>query len=778
MAKKLGIEKKLNVIIKDSENFLNKKNYTNAIRKLREGLSLIRTKVKDNEEKQEELERLKSRMDEIYKIQIDFTINHSNDLGNEKDFENALDEFNKAITLTYNISEPQERENETNKIENAKNRVQFLLEIDNCFKLSQEKQFDKAIKQLDETLEKAINTLNPKDDLIKKIKNDIVKAYSGKINSIIQEGNDFIKKERFEEALNTYKKGFDAVNEISDENQKKKEKENLEYKINEALSNQNNVILQRGKEMLADGNIREAENELNKALNNIERMYHSDLKKKQIDKIAELINPIYLNKVKPHIEEANQIISKEGFEDSIIDVNKAIDILKNALELSKKMAKSKEKSNNIDILTKLINDTCMKAIKPRKKEGILLIEQKQFDDAIRELYSAISLAKNLIYPEEENIELNSLKDIVNQVYLAEAEDVLNHGNILLDENKIEEALETYNKALSVTNKMYLSEEMDGEINKIKNLIYQTELKQIIRKGEISEEEKKLEEEIERLNQLIQASSSISDPEKKAQRLDELRAEIDNVHVERIDLLIEQANQLAEQNKYDIAYEYFEKCLSIAGFIHFSTIKENELAIIIDNYIIELNNRARQEIKNENHQNVLELCNKAIELDDSNVESYYNLGNMYKQSNNIDKAIEYYQKTFGLEPYHSNAYNDLGIVYANSNEMDKAIDSFKRAIEVDTRHARAWFNLGNAYRIKEENKQAIHAFNKAIEIEPNYAEAWFLLGKINFIKKEYHLAIEQLDKAIELKPELGKIIDPMIKELKSLITQIEEKFIEL
>ncbi len=680
--------------------------------------------------------------------------------------------------MTYNISEPHQREIETKNIEIAKKRIQVLFEIEKSNTLCLSGQFDEAIKHLKETIDSTINIVNLEDELCRMLNINLTRAYSGKIHLIITEGDEACNKGQLEESINIYMKALDIVSLMNDGVQKNQEKETIEKKINGALSRENDLVVKKGKELLKDGKLGEAENELNKSLRIIERMYQSELKQKERDKIAELINPIYLEKIKSYIEATTQIINKENYQESILNVNKAIENLQRALEITQKMAESKEKSNQVKSITNFINETCLKAIKPRKDVGIQLIKQKKFDDAIRELYSAVSLAKNLQFKEEENEELASIKRIINRVYLAEAEDGFDKGAKLVEEDNLDGALQVFNDALKVTNKMYLSEEMDSEVNKIKNAIYQVELKQIVKKGELSEEEKKLEDEINRLNKLIEASSSIMDPDKKAQKLDELRNEIDNIHVERISLLIEQANQLAEQNKYDSAFENFEKCISITEFIHFSKIKEKEIARIIDNYNIELNNKARQEIINEEYQNVLELCNKAIELDESHVESYYNLGNMYRQMNNMEKAIEFYQKTFGLDPFHSNAFNELGLVYAQNGENDKAIDSYKRAIEVDPNHARAWYHLGKVYKIKREHEQALHAFNKAVEIDPDLADAWFLLGKVNFIKKKYNTALEYLEKAIGIKPELGRTITPVIKDFKSIVNLLEEKLNEL
>ena len=88
----------------------------------------------------------------------------------------------------------------------------------------------------------------------------------------------------------------------------------------------------------------------------------------------------------------------------------------------------------------------------------------------------------MAYPEEENAVLEDLKKIINKVYSTQNKEVITRGKDLIDQNEYEKALEVFKEALNMTNKMYLTEEMEEEVNLIKSLIYDAEVKQLVGKG--------------------------------------------------------------------------------------------------------------------------------------------------------------------------------------------------------------------------------------------------------------------------------------------------------
>ena len=67
------------------------------------------------------------------------------------------------------------------------------------------------------------------------------------------------------------------------------------------------------------------------------------------------------------------------------------------------------------------------------------------------------------------LKVRNLKNLINQVYSSQIGEFLKDGNSLIEQNKFNESKEIFNQALRVPNKMYLSDDIDGEISRIKTL---------------------------------------------------------------------------------------------------------------------------------------------------------------------------------------------------------------------------------------------------------------------------------------------------------------------
>lgn len=78
---------------------------------------------------------------------------------------------------------------------------------------------------------------------------------------------------------------------------------------------------------------------------------------------------------------------------------------------------------------------------------------------------------------------------------------------------------------------------------------------------------------------------------------------------------------------------------------------------------------------------------------NDAEAWIQLGNLYFDSENFEKAINAYQKSLALKPDNANVLTDLGVMYRRSGKPAEAIKAFDRAISVDPRHEVARFNKG-------------------------------------------------------------------------------------
>ena len=123
-----------------------------------------------------------------------------------------------------------------------------------------------------------------------------------------------------------------------------------------------------------------------------------------------------------------------------------------------------------------------------------------------------------------------------------------------------------------------------------------------------------------------------------------------------------------------------------------------------------------------------------------------------QKNRLDNAQNLYNQILKINPNYINAHNNLGAIFNNFGEYQKAKECYEKAIIINPNYADAHNNLGVVFKVLGEYQKAKECYEKAILINPNYADALNNLGSIfnNFGK--YQKAKECYEKAIEINPE--------------------------
>ncbi|PSR53576.1 hypothetical protein AHMF7605_08565 [Adhaeribacter arboris] len=151
-------------------------------------------------------------------------------------------------------------------------------------------------------------------------------------------------------------------------------------------------------------------------------------------------------------------------------------------------------------------------------------------------------------------------------------------------------------------------------------------------------------------------------------------------------------------------------------------------------------------------------------------AYINLGNVYYEKGQYDKALAYFQKVlqyqrtkFGeTHPKVASTYINLGKVYFEKAEYAKALGFYQKALFI--RHkffkethpviANSYQAFVNIYIAKRESKQALEYQQKALKIQltalgqthPDVADSYFNLGDVYYNKGNYEKAFEYHQRA--------------------------------
>ncbi len=198
-------------------------------------------------------------------------------------------------------------------------------------------------------------------------------------------------------------------------------------------------------------------------------------------------------------------------------------------------------------------------------------------------------------------------------------------------------------------------------------------------------------------------------------------------------------------KYDSAKVYFNECI------------EDTLSTTSDVY----SNLAATLIMLKSYDLAIESCEKAIEIDSSNINAWRNKGTASLKLGNQEEALEYFNKCKEIQPedfasiiYESMIYDDLGFyneaeVYHNritdlvpnvpdawvnravvnikAGHYKEAIKHLKKATILNPDDSKAWYNKGLAHLKLGEFEQAIECFKKAIDNKSDYYDALLNIG---------------------------------------------------
>ncbi len=764
--------KKLNSIMQEGNTFKNEKKYNNAIEKYFEALNFVETKVKELADKEDELNSIRSQIDQVYSIEIIDFVDKLRENVNNQNYAEAFQTLDEAMRIADKIEDIEMRNYEIDQINYLINKTKFDESIHKAKLIRDEGRYDNAISLLKDTLVQAENFhVNDSDNKqLTNIKNAINEIYSIQIRLLVEQGNELKVNNDIEEALNSYQAAMNITVKFFESDLKSIEIANLKNLINQLHVNSIKPVVEEGEKLFKENRFEESVKKYEMALEIANKMFPSTQKDGEISKINSIAsrttNPTFIERIKPILDKGKELIIKEFYEEDVNIVNEAIDIFNKALKISEKMADAEDKTQKVEEIRNLINKTCQARINLLKDRSLQHIAQRNFEKAVDELYPAISIAKRMAIPEGSNEVFNGLKGSVNKVYILQIEEILIQGQNFLNQKEFDKAIDLFNDALKMTDKMYLTTEMDQEVSKIKSFIYQAELKHLVGRGDLTEEQKKFEKELEKLNKKMEYAKTIDDIDRRYEEMDKIKSSIDGVHFSEIKLLVEKGVQLSENKEFEKGFENFEKAIKVHELIKSPEFK-NRVPIRF-NYKNELIKKARIDILEDKLEEAIKSCEKALELDNSFIEAYYHIGKVNIRKKEYDLARKSLRKVINLKPDHYESWNLVGFTHEKKKEFDSALTAYEQAIKYKTDFAEAYYNKGNALKSKVQHEEAIKSYSKAIEFDPNLSLAWLFLASEFFGKKDYDKAIHHLEKAMEIDPSL-------IEGFKGQVDLLEQTF---
>ncbi|MBK8366590.1 MAG: hypothetical protein IPL10_03975 [Bacteroidetes bacterium] len=123
------------------------------------------------------------------------------------------------------------------------------------------------------------------------------------------------------------------------------------------------------------------------------------------------------------------------------------------------------------------------------------------------------------------------------------------------------------------------------------------------------------------------------------------------------------------------------------------------------------------------------------------QAYENLGNCFKQENNIQKTVECYKKTIEINPKQYTAYMSIINLFFERKEYNKTIKVINVAYSSFPYNYELTAQEANCYLMKGDTIEAIEKYEEAYGLNPNQNLAQFLAQKFketrNTVKYELY-----------------------------------------
>lgn len=152
-----------------------------------------------------------------------------------------------------------------------------------------------------------------------------------------------------------------------------------------------------------------------------------------------------------------------------------------------------------------------------------------------------------------------------------------------------------------------------------------------------------------------------------------------------------------------------------------------------------------------YSKAVQCYKKAISLNPSWFEPYYNLGTLYMNLGELLEAEAYLRMAYGLNDHQIEVLVNLGVLLMKLDRSSEAEGLLTRAVELRPSDPDAHLNLGICLRNQQRHLEALEQFNKTEELDHTDPDLFINRGVVLRELLRVDEAIEQYRKALEIDP---------------------------
>jgi tetratricopeptide (TPR) repeat protein len=118
----------------------------------------------------------------------------------------------------------------------------------------------------------------------------------------------------------------------------------------------------------------------------------------------------------------------------------------------------------------------------------------------------------------------------------------------------------------------------------------------------------------------------------------------------------------------------------------------------------------------------------------------------------EEAIVALEKLLEMAPEFAPAHNDLGVLYYNQGDKDKALDHYERAVRIEPQNSNFQKNLADFYFVESGRiEDALAVYNQVLELDAGDVEALMSIGLICDTMEKPEDAAYFYNRVLEVEP---------------------------
>ncbi len=185
--------------------------------------------------------------------------------------------------------------------------------------------------------------------------------------------------------------------------------------------------------------------------------------------------------------------------------------------------------------------------------------------------------------------------------------------------------------------------------------------------------------------------------------------------------------------------------NFAGAINYANKAIQLYETDVDSYVI----LAKSLIQTQDYPKAFEAASKAIELDMSNRKAQVVFAEALAMTRGINVGIDYLNRLVATYPTLTEYRMALGLLYKRDQSYTSAEQAFNQVIRIEEKPKQGYLELGKVLQLEKRYDEALAALFKAASLDPSDVEALYLAGLIYLEAKKPSDARTQFQRVIRI-----------------------------